>query len=274
MNSRYWLKRALQRAGASRAPNRIPMSGTDRLRKRDYYTVTLDSDRDDNFLFERIEGDTVVVRQWNGHIYPEETLSLPIQQFVGRPIEIRYYLRQYEFMRVDARAFEVGSVLGWYRFISRLHDFSQGAYNNKSLATRRRFDLLQLLVAEALDDRDKSLTVYFVLTELYGKKVVLHPRFRQLLNYYNLLLESLRDEGLLTNADDGSYRLAPKALTALNSYEDEERRHRDNQKTQRTVMRITYVAGAATVIQALAVWGQVVPTLISVKDWLRAALGL
>lgn len=250
------------------------MSGEDRLRKRNYYSVTLDSDRDDNYLFERIEGDIVVARQWDGSRYAEELLSLPVNQFVDKPIEIRYYLRRYEFQRTDARAFEIGSTLGWYRLVALFFDISQGAYNYKSPATTRRFELLEMLIAEALDERDRSFTVYSVLTELYGSRIAVHPEFPQMLNYYTLLLESLGDEELLTSDGNGSYRLAPRALTAFNTYEDEERRHTDSQKTQRSVKWITIVAALATVIQALAAWNAMSDTLTTFGRWVVAALGL
>lgn len=266
MNSRFWLKSALKRAAARRAPSRIPMSGDDRLRERDYYSVTLDAAEEYSYLFDAVTDEAVLARPWNGHRYIGPPLPIPLKHFVGRPIEIRYYLRNYEFLATDTRRFEIGSLLGWYRLIARFQDVKQSIFNNKSLATRRRFDLLDMLIKEALDDHGKQFTVYGVLQVLHGDRIARHPKYQSLFNYYTLLLESLKDEDLLTS-DNGSYRIAPRALTAFNRYEDEERRHIDSQKTQRSVKWITFVAGAATVIQALGAWDAMDSTVTKFVRW-------
>lgn len=50
----------------------------------------------------------------------------------------------------------------------------------------------------------------------------------ELMNYYGLLLDSLKESEDLTATQQNGYSLKPKALNTLAAFEQEERRHRDN----------------------------------------------
>ncbi len=208
--------------------------------ERDYYSVTLDADKEESYLFEDINGDTVSARKWNGHVYDDEMLNISIDNFVGKTIEIRYYLRQYEFILTDARQFELGSRFLLLRFNAKYQDVRQAIYNKKSLVLRQRYELLKLVVNTTLDDRNATFNAYSVLVKIYGKGVGRRGDAVRVQNHYRYLLEALAEEGLLRkHRDAAEYTMTAKAITALNTYEDEERRHADSQKTQRGMALIT-----------------------------------
>ncbi|WP_422650094.1 hypothetical protein OJJOAM_004725 [Cupriavidus sp. H18C1] len=245
------------------------------VHERDYYSVTLDAHKEDSYLFEGIDGDTVIARKWNGHVYDDEMLNIPIDKFVGSAIEIRYYLRQYEFVLKDAREFELASCYKKFQFQVKYDNVLKSIYNKKSLVLRQRYELLKLLVNTSLEDRTAKFSPYSVIVKIYGKGVGRREDAVRVLNHYRYLLEALADEGLLRkHRDSDEYQINPKAITALNTYEDEERRHEDSQKTQRSVKRITYVAAFATVVQGLAAWDEMQATVMHLKIWVVAALAL
>jgi len=253
----FWLKRALARATTRQAPDRIPLSAP-RVYDRDYYSVTLAA-RDDSwsFLFVRLEGDTVFGRRWDGERYANEIVDLPLRHFIGEKVEFRYYLRQHEFISTSVVRFELAGILGLYRIRVKLGDFAQIAYNRKSLVLRQRIDLLKILINETIEDSERVFNASSIVVQLYGRAVTGHPDFRNRLHYFTLLLNSLVAAGLLSQ-DGIAYRLQPDALTALDAYEDEERRHEDSVKVQRWVMFLTFFSSVGAIAQAsgpLKDWG-------------------
>lgn len=264
----FWLKRALARATSRPSPDRIPLS-TPRVFGRDYYSATLGApDESWSILFSRLDGNTVYGRRLEGDSYSDEVVGQPLSGFSDATVEFRYYLRQYEFVSRSAFRFEIASLTRLYRAKASFEDFRQHLYNRKSLVLQDRHKLLRDLVEKTVEDRDASFSAVTLVSEIYGRMVVNHPLFLSRVNHYRLLLDSLAAEGLLTQANL-SYRLEPRALTALNAYDDEERRHTDSAKTQRRMMWLALFSGVAAAAQAestLTKWWS------SISSWLQSLL--
>lgn len=63
------------------------------------------------------------------------------------------------------------------------------------------------------------------------------------------LLESLKASGELVSGQHG-FKLAPQAFNTIADFEQEDRRHRDNYKTQRGILWLTIVLMFVGAIQA------------------------
>ncbi|SOZ49323.1 conserved hypothetical protein [Cupriavidus taiwanensis] len=261
----FWLKRALKRATARPSPDRIPFSAP-RVFYRNYYSVTLSApDASWSFLFSRLDGDTVHGRWLEGDRYAEEISTVPLPHFSNAAIDIRYYLRQYEFLSRSARRFEMASLARLYQMKAALGGLRQRLYNRKSLVLQDRHKLLRTLVEKAIDDRDARFSDVTLVADIYGRMVVNHPLFRSRVARYRMILESLAADELLTRTD-GGYRLEPNAIGVLNAYDDEERRHADNVKMQWRMMWVAVFSGIAAFAQA---WPTLKPFLASLWGHLQ-----
>lgn len=255
MNSGYWLRRALQLAARRVSPSRIPLSG-DRLQDRDYYTVTLNADDpQDSFLLSGIKGDTVLARPWNGEIYVDEPVEIPLCRFVGLGISIQYYLRRYDFHSRSSFKFVLASLLGWYRLVAARRDLQTRMYNRKSIVLQQRYDVLNLMVNATLKNKDELFSPYTIIRQIYGGKVVQRKDLHEVINHYQLLLDSLEQEGLMHKRnDDLLYVIRPSALTVLHRYQEDARRHRSSARMQGLMFLIALFSGIAAAIQAWAAY--------------------
>jgi len=219
-------------------------------------------------LFSRLDANTVYGRRLEGDSYSDEVVGQSLSGFADATVEFRYYLRQYEFVSRSALRFELASLLRLYRGMASFEDFRQRLYNHKSLLLQDRHKLLRALVERTIEDRDASFSAVTLVAEIYGHMVVNHPLFQSRVNHYRLLLDSLAAEGLLAQTNL-AYQLEPRALTALNAYDDEERRHTDSAKTQRRMMWLALFSGIAAAAQAESTlmkwWG-------SISSWLQSLL--
>lgn len=146
-------------------------------------------------------------------------------------------------------------------FIVRwIESIDQYFFNKKKLVTKQRVDLLRFLVARHLDG--KSIESHLeLMTGLYSIKWVLHPERRSQQARLRFYLDSLVSTGELESRN-GEYALTGIALQTIENYEEQERKHTENVKTQRANAWLT----AAIVLLTAAQAGVIkFPTLIDLS---------
>ncbi len=253
MIRKFFLVKVLKRFTRRPAPNLIPLS-SQRARDRNYYSVRLVA-RDQSFdmLVGKLEGDMVVGRiLGEGGGYREEYI-IPLSTAVDANFEVQYYLDKFEFSSSNPITFEIGSWIGYYWASVKFDALVQWAYNRKSLVLRERYDLLRYLVEKTIENPGIKFSPVIVMGKLHTNRVVWHPDFSSRHRYYHLLFDSLKEDLLLTKVDM-QYVVAPRALSALNDYEEESRRHSNAIRLQLAIAFFGVVSAIATAIQAWPIW--------------------
>ncbi|RQP98863.1 hypothetical protein [Burkholderia stagnalis] len=271
MSLREWFfRRAMARAVAKRAPRRIPLTG-ERLMQRDYFSATLSGLPEGDVLVDALTRDEVVGRAWvaipgdpQGQGEYSKDVTIPVTRAAAAQVHYTYYLRQHEYNESDSATLWLRLLGGSYRRDARKEEARQGRFNRQSLERRKRMDLLQWLIDEAVAAARDRTSAYRsaleFLTHQHGKRWMRHPAALQTLHYTTLLLDSLVSEQLV-KADNGKgYCADPAALAAIEAYATDERRHNDSERTQRRLYCVAIAAGFAAFVQAFAaIWPLVAP---------------
>lgn len=245
------IRKALKRA----APNTIPFSGLEKLKKRDYYTVRLfDKSTDTSFLVKGI-CDEGLKGYWFQGAGPEhgKCASIPNKYISSFDIKITHYAHELE-IRYDTAIY---FFLGTYTFKALRavlkHRFRVWAYSKRKLPRQDRVEVLTWAYGWTLD-HDGANATFSPMTFLihrHGPLIAHHPELEQQKRYYRLILDSLIMSGDLEKSKYGQFCLAPKALATLDNYEETDRRHKDNLRQQRRLGRLTLalvLIGAAQII--------------------------
>lgn len=196
------------------APTLIPTSG-ERSEKNDLYAIFLiDQDGVARLVVDDIN-DAEITGKW----------SLNGKEFV------RNRLTRYPFWKV------------------KIDDILQARFNRKELTRRDRMKVLAHILAATIEKRRYETGETDLLTRFYTARWVHRPDKDELMTYYRLLLESLKASADLADGRHG-FKLNPQALNTIADFEQEDRRHRDNYKTQRGIFWLTIVLMFVGAVQA------------------------
>ncbi|WP_261537179.1 hypothetical protein [Burkholderia multivorans] len=246
----FFLRRALIRAAGRLAPNRIPLIGL-RASKRDYYHVEImgqDNGQAWGLLLSGVSVQGVEGFWWNGNEY-HDARTLPWSDIEQATVEFRYYLGLHEFYTTSPRKLELWSMFGFYRVAVTLDRWRQRVYDRRSPTTVDRLAVLKHVVAREVEGQRNGISAIMLAAAFHGTRSVFHPKRREQYAYYDLVLRSLEDDGLLERRDM-TFVLHPRALTALHNYENEERRHRTNRNIQIGIVALTVCSVLAAAAQA------------------------
>ena len=121
-------------------------------------------------------------------------------------------------------------------------------FNRKKLQTKKRIDLLKVLLAASVDGNDK-INSLSLMTNLYSIKWYEHPDMESQQRTVELYLRYLEDIGDLKKIGH-DYVLSGHALKAIEDYEEQERKHTETVKVQRKMVMLTVVLVLLTLAQA------------------------
>lgn len=109
--------------------------------------------------------------------------------------------------------------------------------------------VLAHILAATIEKRGYETGETDLLTRFYTARWVHRPDKDELMTYYRLLLESLKASADLADGRHG-FKLNPQALNTIADFEQEDRGHRDNYKTQRGIFWLTIVLMFVGAVQA------------------------
>ena len=246
------LRFALKRAAKKPAPDRIPLSGP-RTRGLDCYTVFISGEEEAwSILLDQVCRNGLVGRWWNGERF-EHSCCIPWSQLKGATYKFSHYVGPYEFRHSTPQSFLASELLNTYRFWILRNQIEQFFFNRRRLARAERMTALKLILERTLANHNYQTSAVAFLTELHSDRWVFHPDKEQHRSYCTLLLDSLVESGDLKKVEI-SYRLSPKALLTIASYEEEDRRHRDSLRQQRALSWLTFALFAVGAIQLVLGW--------------------
>lgn len=168
-------------------------------------------------------------------------------------ILITYYFGELEIQYTSAIEFIVHEKLGILWLWLGRERLTRALFNKKDLIRRDRISVLRHVLEETLRQQNFETGPSGIMTSIYGHRWVHHPEHQRTYRYYAMLLESLvgsSDLALVAH----SYRLTPKALSTLSSYEAEDRRHRNEIRQQKILGALTAALVIVGAVQAYFGW--------------------
>ncbi|WP_321786400.1 hypothetical protein [Burkholderia pyrrocinia] len=267
----FFLRQAMKIVTRQPAPDRIPLS-TPRIYQRDYFSATIrDLHGGVDVLVRGAGNDGIHADAWEGGPQRyQRPVRIDYDEGSRGKIELIYYLRQYEFRSSKSRSFVISVWFGGYRLKAWWDDFRQGRYNRRTIERRRRMEVLRTLLEHSINAPTQPLTPWRLLTQQLGDGWIFHPTKDVLLNQVQFTLRAFAEEGLARVGNDpGEYHAAARAMTVMDEYDTDERRHLDNRKIQRILAVFGLLALVAAGVQAVASVKQAwyaEPTTVVVKE--------
>lgn len=93
-------------------------------------------------------------------------------------------------------------------------------------------ELLRLMMDDQLDRTHNGITPLDLMTKIYSMRLFLHPFWGMQHKKMDFYLESLVSSGELSKIND-EYVVTGKAISTIEKYEEDERRHTESVKLQK-----------------------------------------
>ncbi len=258
---RWLLPRLISKACESR----IPRSGN-KGEKVNCYVVAIDCDSSPYFIASTFDGDVLTGLKWNGSSYSDnftmsisdiERGSLNITHYYGLS-EITYdnihdvawhYITRFIYLKIHV-----------YRYIDSTYQYF---FNKRKLITKKRMELLRLMMDDQLDRTHNGISSFDLMTKIYSMRLFLHPSWEFQHKKMELYLGSLVSSGELEKTNSREYVVTGKAISTIENYEEDERRHTEAVKLQRKIFWLTLIAVIFAVVQSGVIK---IPTVIDLSN--------
>ena len=244
---RWFLPRVIAKACASS----IPRSGK-KGEEVNCYVVALDHSDSPYFVATKIDGDVLTGVKWNGSSYADtgeisisdlESGTLNITHYYGLS-EVPYhsiynfawhYLTRFIYLKIRI-----------YRYIDTTFQYF---FNKRKFVTKKRMELLRLMMDDQFDRIHEGISAIDLMTKIYSMRLFLHPSLEVQLKKMNLYLESLVLSGELCKSNN-KYVVTGKAISTIEKYEENERRHTEAVKLQRKMFWLAIIAVIFAIVQS------------------------
>lgn len=258
---RWMLPKLLTRACESR----IPRSGEEG-EKVNCFVVSLDREGQPFFIATKSMGKVLAGVKWDGNSYCEEH-TLELAELGAYELRITHYygLSTVTYDSIFDVAFHFLTKLVYLkirlvRYIDATHQYF---FNKSKIITKKRMELLQFMVNDQLDREHDGISSIDLMTKLYSIRWVLHPSAEEQEKKLELYLDSLVESGELRKVNY-EYVVTGKAISTLERYEEEERRHTEAVKLQKKMVSLTIILALMAMIQAGLIR---LPALIDFVSW-------
>jgi hypothetical protein len=244
---------ALKRALNNKCPHAIPRSGEEGAKIRCYSVEIFLSDKEQMLLSGR--NSSGVSGLWLNDAQDAfvNEGSITLDRLTPQAIKIRRYYGYYKVDYGNLWDFLFNDFTGIQVLRIKVHQFfsetKQFLFNRGNLITKRRFEILRILVAEHTRNDRFRFSSFSIMELLHSILWFRHPEAEEEQRRVKLYLESFVDSGEIRKAGS-EYEVTGKALVALEQYEDAERRHKDNWTLQLLLVIATIALVLAACFQA------------------------
>ena len=266
-----WLDRlfikSLKRVLEVPSMDSIPRTG-ERGKAVDCYSVYV-ADEEGIYLAERIDGETLIVNQWNEeeqshNVYRE----LDLNQLDKLSFEISHYHGLVTHTYNTKGKFLCSEITRFYKIVSLYvlskHALPKFIHSNRPLKKPNRIKILETIDKMTEDSPHKELTSSSVSNELYGMWSILNSKREARNNRVQRILESLAESGELRAKDSFTFLAKGKLLVTLEHLKEEGARQDRAETNAIWMRRLTVIL----VITALFQSGLVRTSYFSSIDWL------
>lgn len=247
----FLLKWLLPKLVSNSCDSRIPRTGEEG-ENVNCFVVAVDHGREPYFVATRFEDNLLVGVQWNGTSY-SDAHSITVEEFSKGNIRITHYygLSEVSYSSVYDLAWNmitkyVYLKIHLYRHFSTAYQYF---FNKKKLVTKKRMDLLQFMMSDQIDREHNGIRILDLMTKLYSINWVLHPSADEQEKKLEMYLSSLVDSGDLDKIN-GEYVVTGKAISTIERYEEEERRHVESVKLQKRMVGLTILLALVAIVQS------------------------
>lgn len=228
----------------------IPRSG-ENGKKVNCFVVLFFNGDDPYLLVEDFIKDKLICLQWDGNSFKQHT-SIYLEATDSLSLKIEHY---YGFDNVsyssiyDYVIHQITHYIYLKIHLSRAKEFlSQYLFNKRSLATKKRFDFLKLLI-DKFHGKNDGFSYVSVMAEMHTNRSFLHPEFDQEAKKIEAHLKGFVDTGELKLINH-QYYLTGFAFQAIDTYEEQDRRHKSAIRAQYLIIALTLVLAILTAVQA------------------------
>lgn len=239
----FLYKLLLPRLIASSCESRIPRSGK-RGEEVNCYVVALDRDDSPFFVANANDGDILSGLKWDGNSYADDHQMSIYDLDQGYFNVTHYYgLSEVTFNSIYDLTWHYITKIVYlkihlYRYIDSI---SQCFFNKKKLVTKKRMDLLKFMMNDQLDRTHDGIRALSLMTKIHSMRLFLHPSWEAQKQKLELYLESLVESGELRKVNN-EYVVTGVAISTIERYEEEERRHSEAVKLQRRMFWLALIA--------------------------------
>ncbi|MEW5769497.1 MAG: hypothetical protein AB1831_03950 [Pseudomonadota bacterium] len=230
---------------------RIPRSGP-RGEQVNCYVVALDRDDSPYFIATAIHGDNLEGLLWNGSSYADSTTLTISDLDTGRLNITHYYgLSEVTYDNIYDVALNYITKLIYLKIkiYRRIDSTYQYFFNKRKLVTKRRMELLRLMMDDQFDRTHDGISSLALMTRIYSMHLFLHPSWEVQHRKVVLYLDSLVRSGELRLVND-EYVVTGQAISTIERYEEEERRHTEAVKLQKKMFWLTIIAVIFAIVQS------------------------
>ncbi|MCP8899867.1 hypothetical protein [Gilvimarinus xylanilyticus] len=245
------IKRALLGIALRRpSPNRIPRSG-DEGAAVNCYTTRVSTGAGKELIVCSANGNSLECLEYDGDRYSIHATH-DFESLIENKFEFTHYHGLYTTTYFGWWDFAVGTVFrapyikAW--IYSTHSKISQTIYNRKKLITKQRIDILKTVLEAELNGREE-ISSLDIMTLMYDIRWYLHPSRDDQHHRIELYLDALAETEHL-NKSQIHYKITGHGIAAIESYEEEERKHFESISTQRKMLWLTIVIAALTIVQA------------------------
>lgn len=258
MKATVWaVREALSFSAWRLAPSRISMTNREEVQKRNFAVAYLTDETEGvHFLLSYVNTKGAVVRRIPADEHSREVVIdndiLPTLAF-----EVTHYFKQLEIRYSSPLEYLIHRRLGIIYFYYWQDLLRTAMHGRRRLVRHDRMTVLRRFVdATMLRGDDATFSELSIMSELHGPQWTRHSNREQMQRYYELVLASLNATQDLEPAQYSAFRLTAHGMATLAVHETDDRRHRQNVRTQWTLAFLT----AALIIVGV---GQVVVDLMN-----------
>ncbi|MFH1581599.1 MAG: hypothetical protein ABIC39_05940 [Pseudomonadota bacterium] len=229
----------------------VPRSG-EKGAKVNCFVVALDRDESPFFVATGYEDQTLTGLKWDGKSYANEH-SLGLSELENGKLKVTHYyglsevtydsiydivwhyITKYVYLKIHL-----------YRHINSAHQYF---FNKRKLVTKKRMELIQFMMDDQLDRTHEGITSLDLMTKLYSINWVLHPSRDEHQKKLALYLDSLVASEELRKVNH-EYVVTGKAISTIEKYEEEERRHTQAVKLQKKMFWLTILLLFVAIVQS------------------------
>jgi hypothetical protein len=229
----------------------IPRSGEEG-EKVNCYVVALDREDSPFFVAVDYKGQILKGLKWNGYSYADD-YSLDLAELENGKLRVTHYygLSEIRYDNIYDIVWHhltklIYLKINLYRRIDSAHQYF---FNNQKLVTKKRMELIVFMMNDQLDRTHNGIDPIDLMTKLYSINWVLHPSGDQQQRKLELYLDSLVSSGELGKVNN-EYVVLDKAISTIERYEEEERRHSEAVKQQRYMVVLTIVLVLVGIVQS------------------------
>lgn len=229
------------------------------------YVVALDRGDLPYFVATAIDGNVLTGLKWGGSSYTDNA-TITISDLESGALNITHYYGlsevTYDSIYDVAWHYITRSIylkIHIYRYIDSTYQYF---FNKRKIVTKKRMDLLRLMMDDQLDRTHNGITSLDLMAKIYSMRLFNHPSLEVHHKKMDLYLESLVSSGELSKIND-EYVVTGKAISTIEKYEEDERRHTEAVKLQRKMLWLTIIAVIFAIVQSGVIK---LPTVIDFSD--------